>query len=463
MMGPRVRSLQFRLAIRLALLYAAATAVALGVLVYRAYDTAGTLNDRELTLRAADLARAVKVDPAEATHLDLPAKLKAAYAAAPGTDIFAVRDSRGTILLAEPASFGKLVGKWPNATDDPGYFRIEDVGSGKRGYYGLGLAQNSAAGMLSVWVARAGTDALAESFLEDFAVDIAWLIPLLLLITLAIGVLAIRNGLKLLREVSELASTIGPATTSIRLPDEHLPSEISPLVSAMNHALDRLEQGFVAQQQFTANAAHELRTPLAIITGALDAMADDPEVAKLRGDVARMNRLVEQLLRVARLDAVALDVSGVVDLNEVAADVVTTMAPWAVAHERMVALDRPSPPVRVEGNAHALADAIRNLVDNAIAHTPAGTEVTVSTHPAGSVSVADCGCGVPEADRQHVFERFWRGRHVPAGGAGLGLSIVREIVKAHRGSVRIDDGPNGGAVFTLCFRLATAPPMSKLV
>jgi two-component system, OmpR family, sensor histidine kinase TctE len=326
------------------------------------------------------------------------------------------------------------------------------LGHAPGGYDGLSIRVETIAGPLAVSVGRSSANAAAAySLLRKFIHDTIWAVSLLVLAALAIGTLAIRGGLKPVRELSDMAATIAPHRMSVRLPDEGLPSEIAPLVRAVNRALDRVEQGFNVQRQFTANAAHELRTPLAIITAAVDELEDDERFAELRGDVARMNRLVEQLLRVARLDAVGLDVTETVDLNEVARTVVASMAPWALARERTIGLTGPDAPVRAKGNTHAISDALRNLIENAVLHSPAKTEVMVRVDLEGSVSVADRGPGVPPADRERIFDRFWRGRGAQFEGAGLGLAIVKEIMKAHGGTVSVLDRPSSGAIFTLCF------------
>jgi signal transduction histidine kinase len=447
------RSLQLRLAVRLAILYVAVAAIAVGILVYQAYETAGSLNDRELDLRAEDLAHAMVTDSAGQPRLDLPSKLAAAYAAAPEDDLFAIRDANGRVIAASPTEFGDRVAKWPPAKSEPSYFRLSGVGPEEVGenYYGLNVALRTSAGPMWISVARTeGSDSLVKSLLREFVFDTMWVIPLLMLATLGIGVVVIRNGLKPVREISQKAASIGPDATSVRLPEQSLPTEIQPLVVSINRALDRLEKGFAVQREFTANAAHELRTPLAIVTSALETMDGDGELKKLRTDVARMNRLVEQLLGVARLDAMALEFD-TVDLNKVASSVVATMAPWAIAQHRTIAFVGSDEPVNVNGNVHALEDALRNLVENAVLHTPYGAEVTVTVDCDGRIEVSDHGSGVPRKDRENIFKRFWRGPGERNEGAGLGLAIVSETMRAHRGGVSIADNPGGGATFTLSF------------
>jgi signal transduction histidine kinase len=127
------------------------------------------------------------------------------------------------------------------------------------------------------------------------------------------------------------------------------------------------------------------------------------------------------------------------------------MAPWALGQDRTITFDGLEKPLQIRGNSHAIEDAIRNLIENAIVHSPPRTEVTVSVNPEGSISVADQGPGVSPEDRELIFERFWRGNGIASNGAGLGLAIVKEIMNAHQGNISVEANPKGGAIFTLRF------------
>ena len=167
-----------------------------------------------------------------------------------------------------------------------------------------------------------------------------------------------------------------------------------------------------------------------------------------------MNRLVEQLLCVARLDSVARDVSSRVDLREIAEEVIGSMAHLALAAGRTIALVGADKPVVIAGNAAAIGDALRNLVENALMHTAPGSEEIVEVGPDRVLSVLDSGPGIPVEDQPRIFDRFWRGRGVRSEGAGLGLAIVMEIVRAHGASIAVSDRVPRGARFELRFRPA---------
>jgi signal transduction histidine kinase len=241
----------------------------------------------------------------------------------------------------------------------------------------------------------------------------------------------------------------------VRLPVNEIPKEILPLVQAVNQALDRLEHGFRVQREFTADAAHELRTPLTILRTRIDTLADQTAVEALRHDIAGMSRIVSQLLDIAELEAFVLDPSERADLRAVCAEVAEFIAPLALAQRKSIALSGADEPVWIKGNPDTVSQAVRNLAENAISHTPEGTTVEIVVQEDGSVRVLDQGPGISEGERELVFRRFWRRDRSRAGGAGLGLSIVQRIVEAHAGTVTVANcAPGGGAQFSLSFVLS---------
>jgi signal transduction histidine kinase len=230
-----------------------------------------------------------------------------------------------------------------------------------------------------------------------------------------------------------------------------MPQEVIPLVRAVNQALDRLEEGFRGQREFTADAAHELRTPLAILRTQIDTI-DDRELAKsLRDDIESMSRLVNQLLDIAELETFVIGDGEIANLSAIATEIAAYIAPLALSQRKSVAVTGADRTVRVRGNADALGRAIRNLVENALTHTAAGTAVEIAVDAAGELRVMDRGPGVPSTEREQIFRRFWRRDRRRAGSAGLGLAIVKRIAEMHRATVHVSDRPGGGAVFALRF------------
>jgi signal transduction histidine kinase len=444
------RSLQAQLVLRLTAVFLIAAAAGVGALLYESTQTADALRRDELLRRAHELARFVSRDADGTVRIALPAELDQVYRASTTTDQFAVRSTAGQPLVASQPEFAASSRDWPAAGTEPRYIRLKHFGRSGQEYCALTVRAESQAGPVSITVARAlDGDAQVHAVLTDFVFDIAWAIPLFAAATLAVGVWGIRRDLRPVLAVSERAATIAPEATGVRLSVDRLPTELVPLVVAINKALDRLEHGLTLQRQFTANAAHQLRTPLTVLTAQLDELAAGTQADKLRGDVARMNRLIDQLLRVARLDSAPMVVDASVDLTVVAVETVQYLAPWAIEKSRAVGVEAPNSPVLVRGNADALTDALRNLVENAVCHTPPNTEVTVTVSTDGTVEITDHGPGIAMQDRERIFERFWRGPSVTAPGAGLGLAIVAEIVRLHGGSIEVGDTPGGGATFSL--------------
>ena len=241
---------------------------------------------------------------------------------------------------------------------------------------------------------------------------------------------------------------------------ERAPVEVRPMVVALNGLLARLDQTLQSQQQFVANAAHQLRTPLAGLRMQVEygLSQTDPEehlrvLKELALSTERAVRLANQLLTLARAEAgfAQADSMRPTDLRSVAEDVVESWMPAAIRKKIDLGLDLKSAPVR--GDVFLLRELLSNLIDNAIAYTPPGGRVTVATGSHGEVAVLrveDDGVGIPEALRPRVFDRFYRADGAGGDGCGLGLAIVREIAHLHGGTVDIGAPPAGrGTVVTL--------------
>lgn len=448
----RLNSLQIRLATRLGVLFLLATLVLSGLFVYLSYNLVDSLNRRDFYDLAEELADELE-DEGDLGDID---ELISRGWLNVGTE-YLVLDSEHDILAeSDPLFRSEILSREINKNEEHTTFRLNAFGESGQQYFGLISYEGTDIGCLIVIVAepeRADQE-LLDAMLEDVIRQGIWILPLFILVTLLVGVLAIRGGLKPLRTTAKEAAAVSPEAISVRLGTDNLPSEIFPLVKAVNSALDRLEEGFEIQRRFTANAAHELRTPLTIVTGALDNMEDSDQVKKLRQDVARMNRLVIQLLHAARLDSLIMDTSSAVDLGQVAHQVLEMTAMLAIEAGKELELSEPEEKVLVRGNMSAMEDALRNLVENAIAHGSPGTRIDVGLSPEGSISVCDQGPGISEDQLENLFDRFWRGQNTDskAGSAGLGLAIVQEIMKQHDGSVRVEANHDGGTCFILQFR-----------
>ncbi len=291
-------------------------------------------------------------------------------------------------------------------------------------------------------------DELAQSVASHLMHPLYVAVPALaLLIWLGVGA-----GLAPLSGVAREVARRAPDNLA-HLDADSAPREISPLIAALNALFDRLRVSLEQERRFTADAAHELRTPLAAVKtqaqvalGARDEAERGRALANVVAGTDRASRLVEQLLVLARLDPQkALPPGQRVDLRELAQQGVAEIAPAAAAKGVEAGL-APGEPAWVAGDAVLLAVLLRNLLDNAVRYASAGGEVEVAVRrEAGgvSLSVADSGPGIPAAERERVFDRFHRVLGTGEEGSGLGLSIVRRIADLHRAAVSLADGPNG--------------------
>jgi two-component system OmpR family sensor kinase len=253
------------------------------------------------------------------------------------------------------------------------------------------------------------------------------------------------------------------------LAESGLPEEVVPMVSELNALLGRLRDAIQTQKRFTADAAHELRTPLAALQLQIELVQrsylakDRPEdtreaIDSLRAGALRASRLVEQMLTMARLEpgmeeSAAHEAFAPVSLTDVAAAVAAENEGLAEAKGVELRLGRMDL-ATVNGQPNALRTLVRNLLDNAMRYTPAGGRVELEVRAEGEqvvLQVSDTGPGIPAEDRERVFDRFYRVPGSTAEGSGLGLAIVKQIADAHRAAISLGEADHGGLRATVRF------------
>lgn len=413
--------------------------------------TAAALQTETLREHAAALAQHLEAGRDGGLTLDLPPRLRTFYERGYNGFVYAVVDDAGEAL------FSSLSDHQPVFAIDgrAGTPTLFEASHAKATYSGVSIPEQVNGRRVWLQVAQdlRHPDVIIDNVVSAFLFRVAWITGGVLLLLLAVDILIVRNALRPLREACRNAEAIEPARLELRLSEQDIPRDVLPLIKAVNQALDRLEAGFRAQREFTADAAHELRTPLAVLRARVDLLGDDRARQELRGDIERMAHVVSQIIEIAELETFVPDPGEVADLHEVAAEAIAFMAPLALAQGKSLALACESDPVLVKCSPQTLFQAIRNLLENAVRHTAPGTTVEVDVARQGVVRVIDHGPGVGEAERDLVFRRFWRrDRRTP--GSGLGLSIVARIAQAHGGVVAVANHTDGGAVFSLSLPVA---------
>ena len=296
-----------------------------------------------------------------------------------------------------------------------------------------------------------------------------WLITIAVtIVSAAIAYFVSGQALKPLRQLSQQAERIDQdSITDIRL-NENTLSEFRQLSVSVNRMLDRLSESFATQRQFSGNAAHELRTPLAIMQTKLELFA--AEHKNMEGDTAELVRSqAEQLDRLSKLVHTLLEMSNLssaprsdrIELAPLVDEIITDLAPLASQND--ITMEQDCDNVVITGSDALIYRLVFNLIENAVKYNRQGGSVSVSVHKENNnaiVCVSDTGCGIPEECRESIFQPFFRvdkSRSRQMGGVGLGLALVHEIAVLHGGSVRAEPGNKPGTVFIVTLPAGNDP------
>ncbi|MEU7059930.1 HAMP domain-containing sensor histidine kinase [Streptomyces sp. NPDC046197] len=359
----------------------------------------------------------------------------------------------GAVLAATPALQGqRAVYTLPPGSQAPVRQKAADtVVNGEVRVHG----SRATVGGRPVTIITLTTTDLLSQVNETFARLLLVGVPCILLLACGTVWLVVGRALRPVERIRRSVTEITAADLSRRVPQPDTHDEIGDLARTMNDMLTRLDDSAARQRRFTADASHELRSPLAAIRTALEVGLAHPETApwpevarRAVRQSERLETLVHELLVLARSDDRQLVTRRRrVDLGELVEEVRANSAAPRVP----VGIDRARTGVMVVGDAEHLSRMVRNVLDNAIRHARHAVQVSVLDAPPDQVriEIADDGPGVPPEERERVFDRFVRldaSRERTSGSSGLGLAIAKEIATAHGGHITFDEAPDGGAL-----------------
>lgn len=291
--------------------------------------------------------------------------------------------------------------------------------------------------------------------------EMSWgtaIIVSVLLLSMATAWFAVRGGLSPLLIAARAAERIDLDSLDRRIAVEGVPVEVKPFINAVNASLARLDASAARMRRYTANAAHELRTPLAIMRARLEDTEEPTFKTDLQRDASQLQAIVEQLLIAARLTERQAPLDQHVDLVDTIRQTLSDYTPLIIECERRIEFEAEAPSVIVRGNRRAIESVVANLIDNALRVEPEGGTVLVRVGDNGVVEVIDHGEGVAESDREMIFESFWQ-KSEATSGTGLGLAIAKELMEKLHGRIWVEDTPGGGATFKLSFPFRGAEVM----
>ena len=349
--------------------------------------------------------------------------------------------------------------------DTPSSWTVDTMATGRRVYVYSTTYANTQGKRFSV---QAGaSDCQINVALTNLLASLAIVLPLIVVVSIVGGYLLMRRSLQPLHEIATIAGKITSRNLNERLPEVHTGDDIEQLTVSLNRMMSRLEESFQHVQRFSADVAHEVRTPLAILQAELEGLLESSELTPESRTAAssaleegiRLSRIAEQLLEMTRLETGEMLSAAIrFDLAEMTRSTVEQMRLLSDEKEiRLCFVGTQAVPV--VGDPVRLRQVVVNLIDNAVKYTPAGGTISVSSrieHDKAILEVTDSGVGIPQEAIPHLFERFYRvdgTRSRQLGGTGLGLAIVKSICTAFGGTVTVQSVLGTGTTFRVALPL----------